>query len=95
MRDRGIKAESETVGHVPPFGVPQRTALPVKVGLGVKFIEGAYAGSNDNAPCLKGSRTMAEVGSEGSPGQAAPQPKKGLPDTGPFPRGAVRTKDTG
>ena len=73
MHDRGIKAESETVGHVPRFGVPQRNG-PVKVGRGVKVIEGAYAGSNDNAPYLKGSRTMAEVGSEGCPGQAAPQP---------------------
>jgi hypothetical protein len=30
---------------------------------------------------------MAEVGSEGCLGQAAPQPKRKLADTGPFPRG--------
>ena len=83
----GSKPRAKRVGYVLGSGFRSVTAVPVKVGLGVTFIEGAYAGSNDNAPCLKGSRTMAEVGSEGCPGQAAPQPKKGLPDTGPFPRG--------
>ena len=43
MHDRGVKAESETIGHVARFGVPQRTLVPVKVGQGVKFLEAAYA----------------------------------------------------
>ena len=95
MHDRGIKAESETVGHVPPFGVPQRTALPVKVGLGVKFIEGAYARSNDNAPCLKGSRTMAEVGARAVPVRLRLSRRKGFRIQTHSLAGAVRTKDTG
>ena len=65
MHDRGIKAESETVGHSLGSGFRSVTDVPVKVGLGVKFIEGAYARSNDNTPCLEGSRTMAEGGERG------------------------------